>query len=105
VKDVYFSSGFILCKADTIQPKWLKAVLAIDIFMGKCQCVCTCMCIMYIYIYIYVYIYICLYIYGYTYICIYIQLESNQLHVYNSIKDIRVVAEILHKSIVDMESI
>ena len=71
VKDVYFSSGFILCKADTIQPKWLKAVLAIDIFMGKCQCVCTCMCIMYIYIHIciyiytYVYIYICIYIYMY----------------------------------------
>ena len=71
--------------------------------------VCLHMYVYYVYIYIhiciYIYIYICIYIYAYTYICIYIQLESNQLHVYNSIKDIRVVAEILHKSIVDMESI
>ena len=56
VKDVYFSSGFILCKADTIQPKWLKAVLAIDIFLGKCQCLH--MYVYYVYIYIYVYIHV-----------------------------------------------
>ena len=71
VKDVYFSSGFILCKADTIQPKWLKAVLAIDIFMGKCQCVCTCMCIMYIYIHICIYIYTYVYIYMHIHIYVY----------------------------------
>ena len=64
------------------------------------------MYVYYVYTYIYIYVYMYIYIYMYLkYMFIYIQLESNQLHVYKIVKDLRVVAEILHKSIVDMESI